>query len=116
MSIVKTNTLLGVRYTCRHSKCYRDFGTIAHMESHLLDMHSNYKFSCDQCDESFSRKNELGHHVAVKHIATFTCPFKGCNEKRFSIQSLNYHTDTPSSSGGHDGKRKRNKPIWELIK
>ena len=86
------------------------------MESHYNDIHSTDKFSCDQCDESFNRKNELGHHVAVQHRETFTCPFKGCTEKIFSIQSLNYHTDTPESSGGHDGKRKRNKPKWEFIK
>jgi hypothetical protein len=116
MSVEKTNTLLGIRYKCRHPRCYIDFGTLSHMESHFSDIHSDEKFTCDECGELFKRKMELSHHKVVNHIGYFTCPFRTCNEKRSCIQDLNLHMDTSFSNGGHGGNRHRRKPKWEEIK
>ena len=82
----------GVLYKCKEPDCsnLKGFGNQKGLEQHIRDKHSGtFRFSCEECGQSFNHKGEFDSHLARHKGKNFACNL--CKKTFFTTGQLSSH-------------------------
>lgn len=79
------------KYCCMHNGCNREYTTKINLKRHVLITHlDTQRFTCEQCQKSFSSKqNLIEHRFLHSGDKPYTC--SKCNQKFRHLSSLSLH-------------------------
>ena len=83
------------RHVCQREGCGKSFVTGTRLKRHQAVHEGADRFRCQECGQSFRKKDTLSKHVRKEHegLPSHPCPEPGCNEAFHTKSSLKRHQD-----------------------